>query len=154
MRRVIASRVVPEERPGWWTARLARLISNAAINKTVQPTCAAAAPFSRPAAHHARPRWTGRRPASYNDGMIHNVDAIYDQGVFRPVAPLTLPNGTPVHLRVETQSQVDTVEGKTDEGEIPTLLERLKDFVGTVHDLPPDASVNLDHYLYGTPKRQ
>ena len=30
----------------------------------------------------------------------------------------------------------------------------MKDFVGTVHNLPPDASVNLDHYLYGTPKRQ
>jgi hypothetical protein len=30
----------------------------------------------------------------------------------------------------------------------------MKDFVGTVPDLPPDASVNLDHYLYGTPKRQ
>jgi len=85
--------------------------------------------------------------------MIHNVDAIYDQGVFRPVAPLTLPNGTPVHLRVETQSQVDTAEGKTDEGEIPTLLERLKGVVGTVDDLPEDSSSNLDHYLYGTPKR-
>ena len=30
----------------------------------------------------------------------------------------------------------------------------MKGFVGTVHNLPPDASVNLDHYLYGTPKRQ
>jgi predicted DNA-binding antitoxin AbrB/MazE fold protein len=33
--------------------------------------------------------------------MIHNVDAIYDQGVFRPVVPVGLPDGTPVHLRVE-----------------------------------------------------
>ena len=30
----------------------------------------------------------------------------------------------------------------------------MKDFVGTVHNLPPDASINLDHYLYGTAKRQ
>ena len=41
---------------------------------------------------------------------------------------------------------------KPADGELPTLLERMKDFVGTVHNLPPDASVNLDHYLYGTPK--
>ena len=86
--------------------------------------------------------------------MIHNVDAIYDQGVFRPVAPLTLPNGTPVHLRVEELSGADGTQPNQPEAEIPTLLERMKDFVGTVHDLPPDASVNLDHYLYGTPKRQ
>jgi predicted DNA-binding antitoxin AbrB/MazE fold protein len=86
--------------------------------------------------------------------MIHNIDAIYDQGVFRPVAPLTLPNGTPVHLRVEELSGADGTQPNQPEVEIPTLLERMKDFVGTVHDLPPDASVNLDHYLYGTPKRQ
>jgi predicted DNA-binding antitoxin AbrB/MazE fold protein len=86
--------------------------------------------------------------------MIHNVDAIYDQGVFRPVEPVRLPNGTPVHLRVEEQNvAVASKLGQPNE-EIPTLLERMKDFVGTVHDLPPDASVNLDHYLYGTPKRQ
>jgi hypothetical protein len=36
----------------------------------------------------------------------------------------------------------------------PTLYERLRPFVGKVKDLPPDASINLDHYLYGAPKRQ
>jgi predicted DNA-binding antitoxin AbrB/MazE fold protein len=86
--------------------------------------------------------------------MIHDIDAIYDQGVFRPVQPVALPEGTPVHLRVEEHDAGDETGAKTDEGEIPTLLERMKDFVGTVPDLPPDASVNLDHYLYGTPKRQ
>lgn len=86
--------------------------------------------------------------------MVHNVDAIYDQGVFRPVQPVALPGGTPVHLRVEEHTAADETGAMTDEGEIPTLLERMKDFVGTVADLPPDASVNLDHYLYGTPKRQ
>jgi predicted DNA-binding antitoxin AbrB/MazE fold protein len=33
--------------------------------------------------------------------MIHDVDAIYDQGVFRPLEPLVLPEGVRVHLRVE-----------------------------------------------------
>lgn len=86
--------------------------------------------------------------------MVHNIHAIYDHGVFRPVAPLALPEGTRVHLRVEEENGMEHATAKQDERELPTLLERMKDFVGTVHNLPPDASVNLDHYLYGTPKRQ
>jgi predicted DNA-binding antitoxin AbrB/MazE fold protein len=35
--------------------------------------------------------------------MIHDVDAIYDQGVFRPLEPLVLPEGARVHLRIEQQ---------------------------------------------------
>lgn len=36
--------------------------------------------------------------------------------------------------------------------EIPSLYERLKPFIGKLEGLPPDASVNHDHYLYGVPK--
>jgi len=86
--------------------------------------------------------------------MIHNIDAIYAQGVFRPVAPLALPEGTRVHLRFEEENGIEYAAAKQGERELPTLLDRMKDFVGTVHNLPPDASVNLDHYLYGTSKRQ
>jgi predicted DNA-binding antitoxin AbrB/MazE fold protein len=39
----------------------------------------------------------------YNVHMIHDVDAIYDQGVFRPLEPLVLPEGTRVHLRIEQE---------------------------------------------------
>ena len=91
--------------------------------------------------------------------MVHNVDAIYDQGVFRPIAPPAIPPGTRVHLRVEAEEIPEaTDELQTTEevsgSEVPSLLERLRDFVGVVDDLPPDASVNLDHYRYGTPKRK
>jgi len=86
--------------------------------------------------------------------MIHNIDAIYDHGVFRPVQPVVLPEGTRVQLRVEEETEAEELKGDQADGELPTLLERMKGFVGTVHNLPPDASVNLDHYLYGTPKRQ
>jgi len=34
-----------------------------------------------------------------------------------------------------------------------TLAQRLLKHSGTVDGLPEDASENLDHYLYGTPKR-
>lgn len=46
----------------------------------------------------------------------------------------------------------DLAQGK--EEAIPSIYETLKDFVGKAEGLPPDASVNLDHYLYGLPKRQ
>ena len=36
----------------------------------------------------------------------------------------------------------------------PTLYERLKSVAGKAKGLPPDASVNHDHYLYGMPKRK
>jgi predicted DNA-binding antitoxin AbrB/MazE fold protein len=86
--------------------------------------------------------------------MIHHIDAIYDQCILRPVEPLVLPEGTRVHLRIEEEKRRGAIDTGETDGEYPTLLERMKDFVGTVHNLPPDASVNLDHYLYGTPKRQ
>ncbi len=36
--------------------------------------------------------------------MIHNIDAIYDHGVFRPTEPVALPEGARVHLRVEEEN--------------------------------------------------
>lgn len=34
-----------------------------------------------------------------------------------------------------------------------TISKRLLRYAGCLTDLPPDASRNLDHYLYGHPKR-
>jgi hypothetical protein len=73
-------------------------------------------------------------------GHIEGGQVVYD------AAP-GLPDGTPV---------VVTVVKETTAGEdrkIPTLYERLKPFIGTVEGLPPDASQNIDHYLYGHPKK-
>jgi predicted DNA-binding antitoxin AbrB/MazE fold protein len=85
--------------------------------------------------------------------MIHNIDAIYDHGVLRPIEPLALPEGARVHLRVEEEKAAKQSADDRPEAELPTLLERMKGFVGTVDDLPEDSSINLDHYLYGHPKR-
>ncbi|MCI0381240.1 MAG: antitoxin family protein [Gemmataceae bacterium] len=35
--------------------------------------------------------------------MTHDIDAIYDHGVFRPIQPLVLPDGARVHLRIEEE---------------------------------------------------
>ena len=36
--------------------------------------------------------------------MFHNIDAIYDHGVLRPVEPLALPEGARVRVRVEEEN--------------------------------------------------
>ena len=35
-----------------------------------------------------------------------------------------------------------------------SLAERLANVIGKAKNLPPDASINVDHYLYGLPKKQ
>ena len=58
-----------------------------------------------------------------------------------------LPDGTKVRVEVlpdETEKNAQS---------IPTLLERMKPFVGILDGLPEDAALNHDHYLYGTPKK-
>jgi predicted DNA-binding antitoxin AbrB/MazE fold protein len=85
--------------------------------------------------------------------MIHNIDAIYDHGVFRPIEPLALPEGARVRLRIEEENGAENTSPERPEVEAPPLLERLKNVVGCIDDLPADSSTNLDHYLYGRPKR-
>ena len=85
--------------------------------------------------------------------MVYDIEAVFDNGVFRPIEPLALPEGAQVHLRIEQRQLASQATNQTFDGKIPSLLERLSGVVGTVDDLPEDSSTNLDHYLYGTPKR-
>ena len=60
-----------------------------------------------------------------------------------------LPEGT----RVRVQPIAPTpAASDTPKSEQP-LGKRLMKFAGRAQGLPPDASRNHDHYLYGTPKR-
>lgn len=70
-------------------------------------------------------------------GHIQNGVVVFD-------APNTLPDGTQV--KVEPVVSPENSPKRT-------LLERLGDVVGKVEGLPPDASRNVDHYLYGHPKK-
>ena len=58
---------------------------------------------------------------------------------------VTLPEG--LNVKVEPLETAETPLAADDDG--PTLFERLEPFVGKLEGLPPDASVNIDHYLYG-----
>lgn len=57
---------------------------------------------------------------------------------------VTLPEGAPVEVSLRASAMDNQAEE-----DIPTLRERLKSVIGIVEDLPPDASHNVDHYLYG-----
>ena len=59
-----------------------------------------------------------------------------------------LPEGAPVEVTITPQPPAVQ---KDELG--PTLYERLKPIIGIAKGLPPDASINVDHYLYGQPKR-
>jgi len=64
-----------------------------------------------------------------------------------------LPEGAAVQVQIVT-SPSSKPDPDADE-QLPTLAERLKEFIGCMgNDLPPDLSVNLDHYLYGAPKQK
>jgi hypothetical protein len=64
--------------------------------------------------------------------------------------PDALPRGAPVTVRllksVSARAGNETARPKT-------VYERLRNIVGIAKDLPPDLSINHDHYLYGAPKR-
>lgn len=65
-----------------------------------------------------------------------------------------LPDGTIV--RVEPMAGSEGTESSRDvPHDIQRLREMLLSFAGVINDpdLPTDLSDNLDHYLYGTPKK-
>lgn len=71
-------------------------------------------------------------------GHIENGSVVLDESV-------DIPEGTEVKVDL-----CDVL--KDEEGQIPTLYERLKSVFGKAEGLPPDASENVDYYLYGGPK--
>ena len=76
-------------------------------------------------------------------GHVCNGVVVLDDAV-------TLPEG--LGVKVEPMESPERPSEPDDDG--PTLYECLEPFVGKLEGLPPDASVNIDHYLYGLPKRE
>ena len=63
--------------------------------------------------------------------------------------PADLPEGTEVEVHPVDRS------GKSTQAEecASTLYDVLEPVIGKAKGLPPDASRNVDHYLYGLPKK-
>ena len=72
-------------------------------------------------------------------------------GVVVLEGPHAPPEGAPVSVRLlKPAARRPSRAAKPG----PSLYERLKPFIGILDDMPPDFSINHDHYLYGTPKRK
>jgi hypothetical protein len=72
-----------------------------------------------------------------------------ENGEIRLANSVVLPEGAEVQIEVVAPAPANE-PGKRG----LSLYDRLRPVVGAVKDLPPDASMNLDHYLYGLPKKQ
>lgn len=75
-------------------------------------------------------------------GHVKNGVVVLDE-------PCALADGVQVQVTIVQPPAADA-----DEPSMPSLYERLQPIIGAVEGLPPDLSVNHDHYLYGTPKRE
>ncbi len=64
--------------------------------------------------------------------------------------PGAIPDGTEVSVRpLKGKSCSDKRKERP-----ATMYERYERFIGKAEGLPPDFSINHDHYLYGTPKHK
>ncbi len=61
-------------------------------------------------------------------------------------APLSLPDGSKVEVVLLEQHANDEIN-------ISASRQKLMEFAGKFSGLPADASINLDHYLYGHAKQ-
>ena len=79
------------------------------------------------------------------------IQAIYENGVFRPLDPIELPDHSQVELFIHQPAQANLHTVAT-----TTPLAKLA-AIACAHpenpDLPVDLAEHHDHYLYGTPKR-
>ena len=81
-------------------------------------------------------------------GKVKNGKVLLDK-------PKAFPDGTEVEVK-SVKRKRKTANDLTKKKKPPprSLAERYAAFIGKAKGLPADMSVNLDHYLYGLPKRQ
>jgi hypothetical protein len=81
-------------------------------------------------------------------GKVKNGKVLLDN-------PKALADGTEVEVRPVKKTRKPTRPGAKKKKQPPrSLAERYAPFIGKAKGLPPDASVNLDHYLYGLPRQE
>ena len=80
--------------------------------------------------------------------MTTTVKAVYENGVFRPVNPIDLPEGTPVEFTLTME------DGLPDAAATAAAMARIAALPHEGDASDQFVSENHDHYLYGAPKRQ
>lgn len=102
---------------------------------------------------------------------MKTVSAIFENGVFRPTQPVDLPERCRVDLEYQVQPETGATNGasaqsnaessaasKEFDSTVPKIQDVIADIMSNVpqeewDSLPPDLTDNLDHYLYGTPRK-
>jgi predicted DNA-binding antitoxin AbrB/MazE fold protein len=85
--------------------------------------------------------------------MSYDIDAIYDNGVFRPLEPLAIPDGVRVHLRVSAANE----EGRAINEFTNEHRAELDDLRRVMAELPVESpndgfsGADHDRLLYGKP---
>ena len=74
-----------------------------------------------------------------------SITATVENDTIKLPAGVHLPDGTTVKIE-EIPEPERQPSGKT-------FAERFAKYIGMVDDMPTDLAENLDHYLYGAPKR-
>jgi len=73
------------------------------------------------------------------EGTIHDGVVVFDEQV-------PLPEGTRVTVTAKPAAPAPSAPAGS-------LLDRYRDVIGLDLDLPTDGAANVDHYLYGHPKK-
>lgn len=87
--------------------------------------------------------------------MDHTIPAVFDAGVFRPLAPVDLADGTQVQVQVPTPSANPSHELSPEE--LTRQQAAIKEFLAEMESLPnegPDdgfSGRDHDKILYGAP---
>ena len=76
-------------------------------------------------------------------GEVRNGVVVLDESV-------SLPEGARVEVHLAEERDESSQEPKRPR----TWAERFGPLIGSIKGLPSDFAENLDHYLYGAPKRQ
>ncbi len=83
---------------------------------------------------------------------MQSIHATFEAGVFRPLGPVSLPEGSEVELHI-----VPTTEKQANGPVLASISieDRLAQIAAEIpqedwDSLPADLSDNLDHYIYGT----
>jgi hypothetical protein len=84
---------------------------------------------------------------------VITFDAHFDGEALRPEAPVALPKNVRLRVTVvESEAGVEKPDGDSKRGPFRDIFAEIEAEHGLIEG-PPDWSAELDHYLYGTPKR-
>lgn len=84
--------------------------------------------------------------------MDHLIPAVFDSGVFRPLEPVELAEGTQVHVQVPTAAQSRVSSADEADEETKKAWADYLDRMNTIPDRSPqDGLTNRDHdrIIYG-----